>query len=33
LGKRGSKNDTLPTYIWKKKARREGERSKENGKE
>ena len=32
LGKRGSENDTLPTYIWKKKAKRKGEESKKNGK-
>jgi len=32
LGKRGSKNNTLPTYIWKEKARREEEESKEGRK-
>ena len=32
LGKRGSENDTLPTYIWKKKAKRKGEESKKNRK-
>jgi len=32
LGKRGSKNDMLSTYMWKKKARREEEGSKESGK-
>jgi len=32
LGERGSENDVLPTYMWKKKARRKGEESKKNGK-
>jgi len=32
LGKRGSKNDMLPAYMWKEKARGEGEESKEGGK-
>jgi len=32
LGKRRSENDALPTYIWKKKARRKGEKSKKNKK-
>jgi len=32
LGKRGGKNDMLPVYIWKEKARREEEGSKEGGK-
>jgi len=32
LGKKGSKNNTLPTYMWKEKARREGEGSKEGEK-
>jgi len=32
LGKRGSKNAMLSTYIWKEKARREKEGSKEGGK-
>jgi len=33
LGKRRSKNDMLPTYMWKEKARREEEGSKEDRKE
>ena len=32
LGKRRSKDDALPTYIWKKKARSKGEESKKDGK-
>jgi len=32
LGERRSENNTLPTYIWKKKARSEGEESKKDGK-
>jgi len=32
LGKGGSKNDTLPTYMWKEKVKREGEGSKEDRK-
>jgi len=31
LEKRGSKNNTLPAYMWKEKAR-EGEGSKKGGK-
>jgi len=33
LEERGSENDTLPTYMWKKKARRKEEESKKNRKE
>jgi len=32
LEERGSENDILPTYMWKKKARRKGEESKKNRK-
>jgi len=32
LGKEGSKNDTLPAYMWKEKARREEKGSKEDEK-
>jgi len=30
LGERGSENDTLPTYMWKEKARREEKGSEES---
>jgi len=33
LGKERGKDDVLPTYMWKKKARREEEESKEDRKE
>jgi len=32
LGKRESKNDMLSTYIWKEKAKKEKEESKEDEK-
>jgi len=32
LGERRSEDDALPTYMWKKKARSEGEESKKDGK-
>jgi len=33
LGKEGGEDDALPTYMWKKKARRKGEKGEEDKKE
>jgi len=32
LGKRRGEDDTLPTYMWKKKARRKGKESEKDRK-